>query len=409
MHNLRTVINFEFSRTIRRKAFWVSTLAIPALIGIVIAISFFSSKTANTATEQADKQHFSLAVLDESHLVSPAILQVAGAQSVADKQTGINLVASGHVQAFFFYPPDPTKTTIEVYARDLGLVKNSQYTDVATQLLQASVTASIGSPEKIALINTAPNTQLTVYAHGQPVDDGADRLVAPGLFLVLFYLVIILLGNQMLSSTTEEKENRVIEMMFTTISSTALIVGKIIAMMEVGLLQIAVILVPTLLAYDKLRGSLSLPDIDLTKIAINPAQMLMGAFLFIGGFLIFTGVLVAVGAAMPTAKEANRFFGVAMFSMFIPLYAAAAIVTSPSEPIVQIFSYFPLTAPITLLLRNAVGNLSPLQDILAVVTITLSAVLALVIAIQSFRFGALQYSRKLSLREVFSGVHVRAK
>ena len=36
-------------------------------------------------------------------------------------------------------------------------------------------------------------------------------------------------------------------------------------------------------------------------------------------------------------------------------------VSDPRAPIVQIFTYFPLSAPVTAMLRNGFGTLSPLE------------------------------------------------
>jgi ABC-2 type transport system permease protein len=401
MYNLRTVVGFELIRTIKRKSFWVSTLAIPALIAALIGVSYFSAKAVDKHSAQQDQQKFSVVVQDDSKLLVPAILKAAGAKTITSQSAGIAKVQSGQFDAFFYYPANPTKDAIQVYAKDVGLIDNSKYTDVATQLLQASVEARIGSPEKLALINTPATTDLRTYSSGSIVDDSIDRAIPPAFFLLLFYLVIILLGNQMLSSTTEEKENRVIEMILTSVSSTSLIVGKILAMMVVGVLQLAVIMVPTIIAYVYFRSSLSIPNLDLSKLVFDPGQIAVAALAFFGGFLVFTGLLVAIGAAMPTAKEANRFFGVAVLAMVAPVYAIGAIITSPNVQIVKVFTFFPLTAPVTLILRDAAGNLTGTEAAGSLAIILVASVLAIAIAIRTFKYGTLQYSRKLTLQEIF--------
>lgn len=391
MYNLRTVIGFEFSRTIRKKSFWLSTLAVPALIGLIFAVSFYSDKSAK---QSATPQQFSLMVLDDSKLIPPAVLRASHARVATSKQAGIDAVKNGSVDAFFYYPPDPSKGQVEVYGRDVGIIKNNQYNQAASTLVQTGVAAGI-APEKVALIQDSASTTLTVYKDGQVVDDSINRILAPALFPVLFFVLIVLLANQMLSTTTEEKENRVIELILTTVSSRALIIGKIVALMGVGLIQILVVVVPSLVAYQKLH------PLDLSKVIINPAQIAFGAVTFIGGFLLFTGMLIAIGAAVPTAKEANRFLGFAILSMLAPLYAAAAIVTSPDKPIVKVFTFVPFFAPVTLMLRNALGNLSPAEALTGVVIVLASAIVAVIVAIQSFRFGSLQFTRKLTLKEIF--------
>ncbi len=395
MHNLRTVVSFEFIRTVRRKSFWVTTLAIPLLVAGIFALEFYSSKSAS-AKLSAGQEQFSLMVLDQSKLIPPGVLRAAKAQIPGTRQAGIEAVKAGQVDAFFYYPSDPVKHSIEVYARDVGIIKDGQYTNAATQLLDSGVVAGIGSPEKIAIVKGQASASLTAYADGRQVNATVSRIIAPGAFAVLLFVVMVLLGNQMLSSTTKEKENRVIEVMLTTVSSTSLIIGKIVAMIGVGFVQILAILVPILLAYAKYRQT-----IDLRSIVFDPWQMLVGALVFAGGFLVFTGILVAIGAAMPTAKEANRFFGMGMLSMLVPLYAAAAIVTTPDQPIVKFFTFFPTFAPLTLLIRNAVGNLSPFEATLGIIVVMASAAAALAIAVTSFRYGSLQYTRKITPRELF--------
>ena len=73
------------------------------------------------------------------------------------------------------------------------------------------------------------------------------------------------------------------------------------------------------------------------------------------------------------------------------------VVSYPDSPFVQFFSYFPLTSPIPLLLRNAVGNLQVYEAAIAVAILAVSAFVAVVVAVKLFRYGAMQYDSKLSL------------
>ena len=56
-----------------------------------------------------------------------------------------------------------------------------------------------------------------------------------------------------------------------------------------------------------------------------------------------------------------------------------------------------MTAPIPLLLRNAVGNLPVHEAVIAVAILAASAFVAVVVAVKLFRYGAMQYDSKLSL------------
>ncbi len=398
MHNLGTVIWFELTRTLKKKVFWLSALAFPVIFAAIVGLSYISNKTADQAGDKLSQERFSFVVVDGSGLVAPSLVQAAGGRIGTDAGAAIAQVRTGRVEAAFIYPANPASGKTRIYAQDAGLTKNSKYEAVASQLLKASVGASVGSPPKVALLQGQIETQLTTYDHGTEAQ-GIESAIAPGVFLVLFYALIVLLGNRMLTSTTEEKENRVIEMILTTVSARVLIVGKVLTMMLLGLIQIAAIVAPLVIAYVFFRDSLNMPSFDLSEVVLAPDRIVLGALMFGASFVLFTGLLVAIGSAVPTAKDAGGFFGFALMVMFAPLYALPAIISSPEQLMVQVFSFFPLTAPVTLLLRNAVDNLAPWEALLGLVILTASSIVALVLAMRAFRAGALRYDSKLPWQE----------
>jgi ABC-2 type transport system permease protein len=399
MHNLGTVFRFEIIRTLKKKSFWIMSLAFPIIIAAVFAIIFFSNQATSKAAATTQKQHFSLAVTDESHIITPSLLSEIHAQTVSSKQDGINEVKSGKLDAYFYYPSNVSKQTVEVYAKDVGLFDNSRYQAVAQALLDQSVAHTVDA-ETTAILQNKVSFNATTYKDGKPFD-GFKQLIAPGVFLILFYILIAMFGNQMLTSTTEEKENRVIEMILTTIKARTLIIGKILSLIVLAFVQVIIILIPILILYLLIGDKLSLPNFDLTNIPLDPVRIGIGAAIFALSFLLFTGLLVAIGAAVPTAKEASGFFGIVMILIFGPLYAVTLFISTPDSPLVTFLSFFPFTSPIPLMLRNAVGNLSVGDALIAIVILAVSATVVMAIAIRLFRYGALEYSKRLSLSSIF--------
>lgn len=399
MHNLGTVFRFEVMRTLKKKSFWVMALAFPLLIGAIMAIVFFSNKTTEQAANDTKNQQFSIGITDKSGMVKPALLEAYKIHPVVDKTTGITEVKDKTLDAYFYIPANLSKQSVEIHAKDVGLFNNSRYQAVATAVLGTSAASNV-TPDVAAVLQNRVKYVSTTYKDGQKYD-GFQQVIAPGIFLVLFYLLIAFFGNQMLTSTTEEKENRVIEMILTTIEARTLIIGKLLSLFVLAAIQIALILVPVVLAYLFARSQLSLPSIDLSNIPLNPARIAIGFGLFLSSFLFFTGILTGIGAAVPTAKEAGGFLGVVMIAIFGPLYAVSLFVSTPDAPLVTFLSYFPLTAPIPLMLRNAVGNLSYGGAVLGIVILSICAVLALSLAVRLFRYGALEYSSRLNPLTLF--------
>lgn len=395
MHNLGTVMRFEIMRMLKKPSFWLLALGFPVLMAGIFAIVFWSNHATMEAAEKLKNEKISLVVTDESRLIKPEILQAFGAQKIATRDEGINKVESGAVDAYIYFPADLVSERVEVFGQDAGMFENSKYSSIASAMLDQSVGAQVGQQQQ-AVLRGKVDIATTTFRDGKEYD-GLREMIAPGVFLVLFYLLIAFFGSQMLNSTIEEKENRTIEMLLTTVESRALIAGKILSLVILALIQAFVIMLPLVIIYLFSASQLQLPNLDLTNIPLDPVKIGLGATIFAFSFLLFTGLLVAVGAAMPTAKEASQWFGFVMVLIFGPLYGVTAFISYPDSPFVQFLTLFPLTSPIPLMLRNAYGNLPVSEALLGVAILAVSAVLVLLLSVRIFRYGAMQYDSKISL------------
>ena len=95
-------------------------------------------------------------------------------------------------------------------------------------------------------------------------------------------------------------------------------------------------------------------------------------------------------------------FAPVMIMMFIPFYIVTMVVSDPGSLIVQIFTFFPFTAPITAMLRNAFGSLNGISAAIVIAELFVFGFVALRVAVHLFRYGSIEYSRKLSLRTAFA-------
>lgn len=401
LHNLSNVISFEVMRTVKKRRFWVGMLAMPLMIVVIFGLIVVSNHNSVKTTKNQKFAHFTFDYVDKSGLVDPNIVTKLKGSPASSDEVGISAVKSGKVDAFFSYPLHPSKEPIAIYGRDKGVFENGKYSSVALMILQTSVEEKVGSTEIIAIDRGGIKSTTVTFKDGQ-VSGGINALIPSMLFLVIFYIIIILLGNQMLTSTLDEKENRVTEMILTTINPTNLVLGKVISLFMLGVLQMLIFTLPFVIGYAFFRSDLHLPNIDFSHLVFEPQQMTLGTLMLLGGFALFTGTLVALGAAMPTAKDAGPIFGGLITLIFVPFYIFSLIASNPNALIVQIFSYFPYSAPVTGMLRNGFGTLPLWQGIFVVVELWVLSALVLRLAVRLFRYGSIEYSRKLSIREIFS-------
>jgi ABC-2 type transport system permease protein len=129
--------------------------------------------------------------------------------------------------------------------------------------------------------------------------------------------------------------------------------------------------------------------------------MFIGFMLLVGGFTLFTGTLVAVGAIMPTAKEAGNVFGVVTALLFAPFWVISLVASDPQSLIVQIFTYFPYSASVTGMMRNGLGSLGNVSSAIVITELFVFGFLILKLAIRLFRYGSIEYSKRVSPLKVF--------
>ena len=395
MHNLGTVIRFEVTRMLKKPSFWLMALGFPIIMAVVFGIVFMSNQATMDAAEKLKDQKFSIAVTDNSGLIKPEMLAAVNAKMVETRDQGVEKVRSGEIEAYLYYPKNLSEHSVEIYGTDVGIFENSRYTSVANMLLDQSVAGGVNADQR-AVLQGSVATNSTIFRDGAE-HDPMREMILPGLFLILFYLLIGFFGGQMLNSTIEEKENRTIEMLLTTVEAKTLISGKILSLVALAVIQGLVILLPILVMYFVVGPQLQLPNVDLANLPVDWGRIGIGALIFGFSFILFTGLLVAVGSAMPTAKEASQWFGIVMMLIFGPLYGVTAFVSYPDSPFVQFLSLFPLTSPIPLMLRNAVGNLPLGEALLSSAILAISAVLVMLLAVRIFQVGAMEYDSKLSL------------
>lgn len=400
-HNLGTVVSFEFLRTITKTRFWIGTLSVPLIMAIVFGLIFVSNTTTEAASDAQGSAELSLTYSDASGLITPEQAAAFGAKPAASPEDGIEAVKTGAVEAYFNFPADPATTEVKVYGTDQGLFENNKYSAVAEAMLNEAVSARIG-PDALSTLTAGDATiDVTTFKDGKETG-GFNAALPPLLFLVIFYALIILLAGQMLSSTLEEKENRVTEMILTTLNPTTLISGKVIALFGVGLVQMIVFASPVVIAYVFFRDQIKIPDLDLAALVFDPVPMIIGFLLLIGGFALFTTTLVAIGAVMPTAKEAGNFMGVMMALIFVPFYAISLIFSNPESIIVQIFTYFPFSSPVTAMLRNGLGSLSISEAAIVIAILFIGSALMFRLAVRLFQYGSISYTAKVSIRTAIS-------
>ena len=378
------VAKFEIMRQVKKWSFWVAVLAMPVLMGAGLAISMIASTPQETPTVSDDLR---IAITDEAGILpkeNPFNLY-------ATKDDGVQAIKDKKVDLYYYIPADFAETKkAEAYRIQDGLGLFDQQTEALKGILSNYVKDEVTELEDLVLTGgyTIDDNKFT---SGGEESNALGKAIIPAIFAVAFFIFVCVFGNRMLMTVVEEKENRVSEMILTAVSSKHLIIGKIIALLALGMIQIAVLLLPLAIFMIANSGN-EVVDIIMGIIVIEPASLISSIVLFIFSILLFAGFCTYIGAITPTAKDAAQFIGPIIIGVVLPLYFMQMMLSGEVNGLVEFLTYFPLSAPIALMGRVAVGSISTVGLVIGIVELAVLSGLVIRATVVTFQKNAINFS-----------------
>lgn len=402
MSKIGTVFRFEVMRQLKKPSFWISLLLFPlGIVGIVGLSSIGNYGTDEAIRKGSDLTDRKLGLTDQSHIfysVNPEEDAYDFSDSfnlkftkIATPEDGIAKIKTGELDVYYHIPADFFETkTIKVYdrAKDAGLISN--FGVPMSNLLKSIALAKVEPKDLLFITGTVQYDQTNFDTNGQPTNLLGQAIV-PIAVLVIFYILICVFGNRLTMALVEEKENRISEMILTAVPAKQLVIGKILSLIVLGFVQVAVFVIPLIAILIIYRNNPMVADV-LSIIEINPLTTVVNLLLLLVSYFFFAGACTLVGSLVPTAREASQYIAPVMFSIVLPFFFMGSFFAETPNLTVYILTYFPLSAPVALMLRNAIGSLPFYELVLGVIEIAICSAVILSLTIKSFQKNAINFS-----------------
>ncbi len=254
---------------------------------------------------------------------------------------------------------------------------------------------------------------------------------------MVIYITIFLFGSQVMRGVLEEKMNRIVEVLISSVKPFQLLLGKIVGVALVGLTQLVLWIllfgVFALVGSVVLGGTVSpedmatytengaaIGDLSNVEIALKEAGMskffevfesipwtkliISFVFYFLGGYLLYGSFMAAVGSAVDAEADSQQF----MMPITMPLIAAIVIsqlvIVNPESTIALVFSHFPLTSPVVMLVRVAMDSVSWAELLISMALLVVAFFGSVWVAGKIYRTGILMYGKKASWKELFKWI-----
>jgi ABC-2 type transport system permease protein len=266
-------------------------------------------------------------------------------------------------------------------------------------------------------------------------DHTQERAVIGFVFAILIYMFIFMYGVQVMRGVLEEKTNRIVEVMISSVKPFQLMMGKVVGIGLVGLTQFLIwVLLSAVLATIGLNyfeshlvnGAAVLENGAVVANGMNQAAMAqslmnneainwiflinwplmvgMFIFFFIGGFLLYASLFAAIGAAVDSDSDTQQFMLPVTLPLVFSYVVSAMLITNPESSIGNFFSIFPLTSPITIMVKTAIGNISVWHLISAMASLVVAFLFFIWLGAKIYRVGILSYGKKVSYKDLWKWI-----
>lgn len=397
MSKLWLVFKHEYTRHVLRKRFILAVLSFP-LMALVMILAGFLAVGAGYDGRPAG-------IVDQSGLFSnplqlpieeKEIMPSIQFQSYPDEAAARVDLDNKTLQAFFIVEQNYLETgKVRMIALDSpGEQVQSDFEDFLVLNLLSK------KPHDVIDRITKGSTLTIKNVEGsrEVADNNFLAVIVPIIAGVLFMVAINTSGGYLLQAVVEEKENRTMEIMITSTSPNQLMAGKILGNLSVGLTQVLVWVLGGLAAMDLLiRAN---PELALGSM-VTPSYFWLILATFLPSFIMVAALMAALGATVTETREAQQVAGWFTLPIFMPLWFISNIITYPNGPLAVFFSFFPLTAPLTLPMRAVLTEVPAWEIILTISMLILTAIAAIWLASRAFRLGMLQYGKRLSWKQIF--------
>jgi ABC-2 type transport system permease protein len=244
----------------------------------------------------------------------------------------------------------------------------------------------------------APASLTVVYREAARGPSSVAEKITSGVLILLLIVGIFNSVALQLVGITGEKQLRVTEQIISAVTPQQWMDGKILGISAYSAVQTAVFAASTLvfIGIMQLFGeSLSLP-VEVT----NPANIVVLVLCTVGGFLFWNTFLAALAATINDPNTSSR--SAILFLPLVPSVGAGlAAMKVPESLLVRILTVLPITSPVALPVRLALGHVPLWEIALALAVLVASTWYLRLLAGRIFHLGMLMYGKEPGLREMW--------
>lgn len=431
MSKIGLIIKREYLRRVSKKSFILLTFLTPFLFAALAFVPLWLSSI------KSDEVH-TIAILDSTGKYAPLFEDTETYRFIHSDQSmdTYKQIPDKEIFAFLTITEDLLENP-----KAATLYSKKQIPGELSRLVNMTLKKQIES-DKLATFNIPNLTEIIkeskINFNIQTIkwgDDGSEKQsssvvasITGVIFTMLIYMFIMIYGAMVMQGVMEEKTNRIIEIMISSVKPFDLMMGKIIGIGFVGLTQVFLWAIMTLILItggsfligggidnEMLQSGMALntnPNIAMMSAqqpsnewiemlgTINFAEIgILFVVYFIGGYLLYSSLFAAIGSAVDSQEDTQQFMLPVTLLLVFALYAGIYSMENPDGPLAFWCSMIPFTSPIVMMVRMPFEV--PLwQIVLSVGLLYICSIGFTWLSAKIYRVGILMYGKKPSIKEM---------
>lgn len=401
MNKTLRVIRHEFVQLVRQKGYIIVSLLFPlvsfATVGGYQVIQDITAEKAEDEITKIGYVDMAGGFSDTSQVAEIELLQYPSEEEAK------NALVAGDVEEYFLITPDYISTgqidrfTLKREVEMSGTVHYAVRSFLLHNLFRDRVSGDV--LERVQNPVWFQSTRLDSTG-GVSTEQGGvvSVFLVPYIFTLLFWISVLSSSFTLIEGLGDEKENRVMEILLSSVSARQLMTGKILGLGAAGLLQIVFWFVSAFLvaglASSTIGGMFAGLEI--------PGRLIgFGLGYFVLGYLLFAVLFSCIGAIVPTYRDGQQLSFFVIMPAVVPLMVIYFLVENTDHALTTFMTLFPVTAPITSIIRLAVSEIPAWQIILSFVLMLAAITVIFLLGTRIFRTYLLMYGKRPAFRDIF--------
>lgn len=402
MKQFFTVFKFEIKNYFKSKAYVGITVALVAVIAVVLFFPQIKSLFTSGDTEninELSKAYFSGISESDGEYMNDILSEAFPDNKVefcsynADELE--KKVQDGDCEFAVLIESD---TSYKYFVNDVGLYDMN--TDILSEVLQSKL--MYDKMTELGLTSEQASEIMSQEITCETVKIGTDQSQSffyTYIFIFALYMAVLLYGQFVSTGVATEKSSRAMELLITSAKTKNLMFGKILGAGCAGLIQLVVIFGSAFVLFNINKGSWADNQI-INSIFNMPISIVLYIILFfVLGFFIYAFLYGAVGSLVSKVEDLNTAATPITFLFIIAFMIVMFSLGSGDvdSPLIIAASYIPFTSPMAMFVRITMGDIAAIEIITSVAILIASTFGIGLLSAKIYRLGILMYGKPVNL------------